>query len=130
MGAAKLAGLVPTALELTRVIAQATAHVETALSIGGYGAALATSYLADASDCPEAIQLVAYGTFARLAYSRCDLPIPPDIQESLYLLEDMRLGKVEIPGLSRDVGRQPGGVVVTSSTTHPQIFNRAKMTGW
>jgi len=128
MGAAKRDALCPDAASLAKLIEQASAITEAALSVGGYGALTASSYLADASNCPPMIALMAYGAFVQFAYVRAD--IPQDAQLAINLLEDMRAGKLEIPGLARDVGRQPGGVVTSSTTVYPQMLARSRMGGW
>ena len=128
MGSAKRDALCPDADSLAKLIEQATAIAEAALSVGGYGAHIASSYAADASDCPPMLQLMAYGAFVQFAYVRSD--IPQDAQLAINLLEDMRAGKLEIPGLTRSVTRQPGGVFTSSKTAYPQMLNRSRMGGF
>lgn len=128
MGIDKRDALAPDAATLAKLIRQASAITEAALSVGGYGAYTASSYLSDASDCPEMIQLMAYGAFVQFAYVRSDLP--QDAQLAVNLLEDMRAGKLEIPDLTRSVSRQPGGVVTSSTVTYPQMLSRSRMGGW
>lgn len=128
MGAAKRDALAPSVDALAKLISQATAIAEAALSVGGYGQHTADTYAADASDCPEMIQLMAYGAFVQFCYVRSD--IPQDAQLAINLLTDMREGRLEIPGLSRSTSRQPGGVRVSSVTTLPQVLGRARMGGF
>ena len=128
MGADKRDALCPDASSLVKLIRQATAITEAALSVGGYGAHTASTYAADASDCPEMIQLMAYGAFVQFAYVRSD--IPQDAQLAINLLEDMRAGKLEIPDLTRSTSRQPGGVLTSSTVTLPQVLGRSRMYGW
>lgn len=128
MGIDKRDALCPDASSLAKLIGQATAIAEAALSVGGYGQHTADTYAADASDCPEMLQLMAYGAFVQFTYVRSDLP--QDAQLAINLLNDMREGKLEIPGLSRSTSRQPGGVRVSSTTTLPQMLSRSRMGGW
>lgn len=135
LGAAKVAALA-SGSALTKTISLASAETETALQHGGYsGAVPSTVYLADASDCPEAIQLAAIGAWVELTYSvRNDLEIPEGIRPHVAKLESIRNGKMEIPGVTKTVSRAVGGVSFsdsssTSSTGRPKIFSRSTLTG-
>lgn len=128
MGIDKRDALCPDASALAKLIRQATAITEAALSVGGYGQHTADTFDADASDCPEMVQLMAYGAFVQFCYVRSDLP--QDAQLAINLLEDMRAGKLEIPNLTRSTSRQPGGVLTSSTVTLPQVLGRSRMYGW
>ena len=124
---------------LGRIIEHASARVRAALQIGGYTAAVPeTVYAADASDCPLEVVDLAVRIWKRIAYTRRDLSIPEDQIRAIDAeLADIREGRVEIKGVTRDTARAPGGFSGTegSSTStdtraRPQIFARSRMTGW
>lgn len=132
-----------SASKLASFLRSSEARLESALTIGGYAAAVpATVYAADASNCPPAITELALRVFKRFAYERgADLSIPEDQIRALDAeLADLREGRVEIKGLARSTSRAPGGVAATdgdpeSSTPsdsrwRPQVFARSRMGGF
>lgn len=137
LGATKVAALA-SGTSLATSISLSQAEVETALQNGGYAAAVPrTVYAADASDCPEAIQLAAIGAWVELVYStKNDLEIPEGIRAHIAKLELIRKGKYEIPGVTKDPVRTVGGVAFTDSTSdveqggRPRVFGRGSMTGY
>ena len=138
-GSALVAELCPTAGELSRTIAHATARVRTALMVGGYAAAVPeTVYGASASDCPTEIIDLAARVWKRVAYTRRDLSIPEDqIRQIDAELADIREGRAEIKGVSRSTARAPGGITGTdgaltntATDARPQLFSRSRMAGF
>jgi hypothetical protein len=139
-GSDKVSALVGgSSATLQRLIEDASARVRSALVIGGYSAATPESvYAADASDCPREIVSLAARVWKALAYARQDLSIPEDQLRAIDVeLADIREGRVEISGVSRVTGRAPGGLLVSdaditssSERARPQVFSRARMSGW
>lgn len=135
----EVAALCPTPAALARVIQQATAETETALQNGGYRSAVpSTVYtqlapidpaLAAAGDCPASISLLAYGAWIEAAHGRKRVAIPDQFLEYVRKLDQVRSGKMELPGVSKDIGRAPGGVTASSSSAlvtsgRPPKFSR------
>lgn len=138
LGSTKLARLCPTANELARVIEQATAETQSALTIGGYASAVPATVYAALADVPTEIRLACYGAFLELAYGRNDLQLPDAYRAYVGKLEEIKAGKLEIASVSKAVARAVGGVLFTAddeSTTiengsRPQVFNRKTMVGY
>lgn len=129
---AQVAALVPVAGDLTVIIAAAHAETETALRNGGYDSAVPSTVYADVAACPDAISLAAFGAFVELAYGRNALEIPQGFKAHIAKLEEIRNGKMDIPGVEKNVRRAVGGVSFTESSSsvtvaqgsRPQIFSR------
>jgi hypothetical protein len=136
LGAEKVTALVGTAT-LATMIEAAEGETETALQNGGYAAAVPSSVYASVSACPKVIRLAALGAWLELAYGRNELDIPEGYRAHIKKLDDIRSGKIEIPGVAKTVRRAPGGVDFTESSTsvtvengsRPSIFNRRSMQG-
>lgn len=139
-GAEQVEALCPTAAELARVIQQATTETETALQNGGYSSAVPSSVytqLADvdpeitaAGDCPGSISLLAFGAWIELAHGRRTLVVPEQYAAYIRKLDQVRNGKMDLPGVSKDTARAVGGVSWTESDpnvtgSHPQVFRRS-----
>lgn len=128
-GADEVAALCPTAEELARVIEAAEAETETALQNGGYGAAVPSSIYSTLEDCPKAIRLLAFGAWVEIAHGRKRVEVPAQFLEYVRKLDLVRAGKMELPGVPKNVGRTVGGVTSTQTSTtsaraRPAVFDR------
>lgn len=138
LGTAKVAALCPTANELSRVIEQAHAETESALTIGGYSAAVPHTTYASVAACPDVISLAAFGAWLELAYGRNDLQLPEAYRAYVRKLEEIKAGRLEIPTVSKNTVRGVGGVTFTEASetvavdngSRPQVFNRKTMVGY
>lgn len=134
-GAEQVAALCTTAGELATTIELAHGLVEGALTSGGYGAAVPASVYTTTDDVPATIKLAAYGAWLALAHGRNGKTVPIDLKPTIASIDDIREGKLEIPGVAKDVERAVGGVVkdeadASISTAKPQIFGRTSMEGY
>jgi len=138
LGTTKVSKLCPgtTGPDVVAVIDQATAEVEGALALGGYtGAYPSTVYASDASDCPKLIKLAAFGAFLELAYGANDLELPQEYAAYVKKIEEIRAGKLEIPGVSaKSTARSIGGIASTETTpgvsgARPPVFPRSRKDG-
>lgn len=136
LGTTKVAKLCPgtTGPDLATLIAQATAEVRSALSIGGYtGAIPETVYASNSANCPDEIRLAALGSFLELAYGANDLELPEAYRAYVLKVEELKAGKLEIANVTRNVARAVGGVSFTDSTStvanggRPAMFRREDM---
>lgn len=135
--APKVTALVGTA-NLATLIELAEGETETALQNGGYSEAVPSSVYATVAACPKAIRLAALGAWLELVYGKHELEIPEGFRAHIKKLDDIRSGKMEIPGITRSTRRGPGGVSFTESSTdvtvddgaRPQVFSRKAMQGF
>lgn len=144
-GALEVAALCPAsgatsaADVLARVIQQATAETETALQNGGYASAVPASIYTSlaaadgtaptSTQCPAAISLLAFGAWIELAHGRRTIQIPEQYAAYVRKLDQVRSGRMELPGITKSVSRTVGGVSSTDTTSdscnsRPQIFGR------
>ena len=137
LGSAKVTALCPTSGELDAVIEQATSEVRSALTMGGYSAAVPETVFATVGACPGEIKLAAFGAFLELAYGRKDLALPEAYRAYVAKIEQIKLGNLEIATIAKTTSRAVGGVSFTSNEEvsentrgRPQIFNRKTMAGF
>lgn len=124
---------VTTAIET--LIELAEAEVESALQIGGYDDAVPATRYGSVAAVPKVIKLACYGSWLELAHGRNGLELPQAFQAYTRKIEDIRTGKIEIPGVARNTVRAPGGmtstdVSVDSPTGVPSMFSRDRMAGY
>jgi len=146
----KLAGL--TGQSIARTIDLAEAEVETVLMHAGYHDAVPSSnYTAlpaagvqpAAGECPRVISLLAYAAWIELVHGGHTLELPEQFAAYVKKLDDVRNGKIELPGLAKkgvnkDTSRARGGMSFTESSTdvtvddgsRPSVFNRKSMQGY
>lgn len=137
-GATQVAALCATDDEIDTTIELAESEVESALEMGGYSNAVPASVYAAIGDVPKIVKLAAYGAWLELAHLRNGIQLPNEAQAYVRKIEDIRSGKLELPGLSKDTERAVGGIAVTESSTsievsdgsRPQIFSRSGMDGY
>lgn len=138
LGTTKVAKLAPggTGPDVASLIDQAEAEVEGALMLGGYtGAYPSTNYNATAIDCPRLIKLAAFGAWLELAYGANDLELPEEYGAYVKKIEEIRAGKLEIPGVAaKSVARSIGGIQTTEtnpsvSGARPAVFSRSRKDG-
>jgi hypothetical protein len=134
-GTGQVTALCGTTEELTATIELAEAEVESALTMGGYSGAVPSSVYTAIGDVPKVVKLAAYGAWLELAHGRNSLEIPKEFQPYTRKIEDIRLGRLEIPGVPKVVGRAVGGVLTTETDDSieggkPQIFSRDALEGY
>ena len=133
----QVSALVPTGSQ-AQVIAIAEARAAAAIKAAGYDVAVPPSvYAADASDCPAMITAVAFEEWLRLAYGRKGKMVPTDLKQDKWLVDQLRLGEIELD-LDVNTSRGVGGVTTVETSedvtdadgsTNP-VFDRKSMVGF
>lgn len=106
----------------------ARSDVQAAAQVAGYSLGDTTSN--------DTIKRLAIAKWYSLAASiRSGIPIPDEIREQLFRLEQLRLGQYPIPGLtpsSRDGvgGSKFSSQSETSTSGRTQFMSRSKLFGW